>query len=199
MENANGRLILLVEDEPIIAMAEREKLRDFGYEVFVANTGEKAVEYVEKAERVDLVLMDIGLGRGISGTEAARRMLALKPVPVVFLTAHAEQEVLETVTLLLYPIVPHIGHALYGALRPGADAGRQPFPKADPAALAQDEIELVLQVNGKHRGNLTVAAGADRATIEAAALAHEQAVRFMEGRPAKKVVVVPGRLVNIVA
>jgi len=109
------------------------------------------------------------------------------------------QEVLENTALLLYPIAPHIGHALYGELKPGADAGRQPFPKVDAKALAQDEIELVLQVNGKHRGSLRVAAGAERAVIEQAALAHEQAVKYMEGRPAKKVVVVPGRLVNIVA
>jgi leucyl-tRNA synthetase len=114
-------------------------------------------------------------------------------------TRAVRQEVLEAVTLLLFPIVPHVAQAIYGELRPGADAGRQSFPKADPAALVKDEIELVLQVNGKHRGNLTVAADADRATIEAAALAHDQAVKFMEGRPAKKVVVVPGRLVNIVA
>jgi leucyl-tRNA synthetase len=114
-------------------------------------------------------------------------------------TRALRQEVMEAATLLLFPIVPHIAQAIYGELKPGADAGRQPFPKADPAALVQDEVELVLQVNGKHRGNLTVATSADRATIEAAALAHEQAVKFMEGRPAKKVVVVPGRLVNIVA
>ena len=114
-------------------------------------------------------------------------------------TRALRQEVMEAVTLLLFPIVPHVAQAIYGELKPGADAGRQAFPKADPVALQQDEIELVLQVNGKHRGNLTVAADADRASIEAAALAHEQAVKFMEGRPAKKVVVVPGRLVNIVA
>ncbi len=62
----------------------------------------------------------------------------------------------------------------------------------------QSEIELVVQVNGKHRGAIRVAADADKAGIEAAALASEGAVKFMEGKPAKKVVVVPGRLVNIV-
>ena len=108
------------------------------------------------------------------------------------------QEVLEDVALMLFPIVPHLCQALYAALRPGRDAGRQAFPKADPGALVQDEIELVVQVNGKLRGSIRVAAGADKAAIEAAALAAEGAVRFMEGKPAKKVVVVPGRLVNIV-
>ena len=64
--------------------------------------------------------------------------------------------------------------------------------------LGQGEQELVLQVNGKHRGNIRVKVGADKTVIEALALASESAQKFMEGKPAKKVVVVPGRLVNIV-
>jgi leucyl-tRNA synthetase len=73
-----------------------------------------------------------------------------------------------------------------------------PWPAADEAALAQDEIELVLQVNGKLRGALRVPAAAERAAIEAAAVVHPDFLRFAEGKPAKKVVVVPGRLVNVV-
>ena len=68
----------------------------------------------------------------------------------------------------------------------------------DPAALVQEQIELMLQVNGKLRGSIRVAAGADRASIEAAALASPEFARFSEGKAAKKVVVVPGRLVNVV-
>ncbi|MDR0776051.1 MAG: leucine--tRNA ligase [Azonexus sp.] len=108
------------------------------------------------------------------------------------------QEVLESAVLLLFPIVPHIGQALYGELKPGSDACRAAFPKVDPAALKQDEIELVVQVNGKLRGAIRVPADADKAAIEAAALANPEAQKFMDGKPAKKVVVVPGRLVNIV-
>jgi leucyl-tRNA synthetase len=108
------------------------------------------------------------------------------------------QEVLEALALMLFPIVPHIGQALYAELKAGQDAGKQSFPKADPGALKQDEIELMVQVNGKLRGSIRVAAAADKAAMEAAALASEGAVKFMEGKPAKKVVVVPGRLVNIV-
>lgn len=108
------------------------------------------------------------------------------------------QETLESIALLLFPIVPHIGQALYAELKPGQDAGSQAFPKADPAALKQDEIELMVQVNGKLRGSIRVSAEADKASIEAAALASEGAVKFMEGKAPKKVVVVPGRLVNIV-
>ncbi len=108
------------------------------------------------------------------------------------------QETLESIALLLFPIVPHIGQALYAELKPGADAGLAAFPKADPAALKQDEIELMVQVNGKLRGSIRVAAAADRAAIEAAALTCADARKFMDGKPPKKVVVVPGRLVNIV-
>ncbi|MDR1647836.1 MAG: leucine--tRNA ligase [Zoogloeaceae bacterium] len=108
------------------------------------------------------------------------------------------QEILEAVVLMLFPIVPHIAQSLYAALKPGADATRAAFPKVDESALAQDEIELMLQVAGKLRGSFKVAATADKAAIEAAALATEAAQKFLEGRPPKKVVVVPGRLVNIV-
>ena len=108
------------------------------------------------------------------------------------------QETLEAVTLMLFPIVPHIAQMLYAELKPGADAARAAFPVVDEAALAQDTIELVLQINGKLRGNFRVAADADRATIEAAALATEAAQKALADHAIKKVVVVPGRLVNLV-
>ncbi|MCU0812535.1 MAG: class I tRNA ligase family protein, partial [Thiobacillaceae bacterium] len=114
--------------------------------------------------------------------------------------AHAvRQETLEAVTLMLNPIVPHVCEALYAALRPGHTAAGQAFPKPDASALVQDEIELVLQINGKLRGSLRVPVGADKETIEAAALACEAASRHLAGIAPKKLVVVPGRLVNIVA
>ncbi|NJD33317.1 MAG: leucine--tRNA ligase, partial [Betaproteobacteria bacterium] len=99
---------------------------------------------------------------------------------------------------MLSPITPHICHALWIELGYGADILAAPWPEPLAAALAQDEEDLVLQVNGKHRGNIRVRVGADRTAIEAVALASEGARKFMEGKPAKKVVVVPGRLVNIV-
>ena len=113
-------------------------------------------------------------------------------------TRAVRQETLEAVALLLYPIVPHICESLYAELCPGQTAGAQRFPQADASALVQDEIELVLQVNGKLRGSLRVAASADRAAIEAAAVASPVAQKHLEGKAPKKVVVVPGRLVNIV-
>lgn len=101
----------------------------------------------------------------------------------------------------LYPAAPHITHGLWTELGFAAAHGDlvdTPWPVVDEAALVQSEIELVLQVNGKTRGAIRVPADADRAAIEAAALASPEFARFGEGRPAKKVVVVPGRLVNVV-
>ena len=99
---------------------------------------------------------------------------------------------------LLSPITPHICHALWQDCGFAGDILNAPWPEVSAAALEQDEVELVVQVNGKLRGSIRIAAGASKADIEAAALASEGAARFMEGKPAKKVVVVPGRLVNIV-
>ncbi|MGE0675349.1 MAG: leucine--tRNA ligase, partial [Methylibium sp.] len=101
----------------------------------------------------------------------------------------------------LYPAAPHIAHALWQDLGYAAAHGDlldAPWPEVDEQALVQDEIELVLQVNGKLRGALKVPASADRAAIEAAALASPELAKFAEGRTPKKVVVVPGRLVNVV-
>ncbi|MDI1236899.1 MAG: leucine--tRNA ligase [Polaromonas sp.] len=101
----------------------------------------------------------------------------------------------------LYPATPHVAHALWDELGFARDHGElldAPWPEVDASALVQDEIELVLQINGKLRGSVTVPAGADKAAIEAAALASDAFVRQADGAAAKKVIVVPGRLVNIV-
>ncbi len=101
----------------------------------------------------------------------------------------------------IYPATPHIAHSLWTELGFAAAAGElldAPWPQADEAALQRDEIELMLQINGKLRGSVTVPASADKATIEAAALASEAFVKQANGAAPKKVVVVPGRLVNVV-
>ena len=110
------------------------------------------------------------------------------------------QEALAMLIRVLYPVAPHACHGLWVGLGFAArqDLLDAPWPQVDQAALKQDTIELVLQVNGKVRGAIAVAAQADKATIEALALAHEAFAKFSEGRPAKKVIVVPGRLVNVV-
>jgi leucyl-tRNA synthetase len=113
-------------------------------------------------------------------------------------TRAVKQEALEAVVLMLSPIVPHICRTLIKALKPGACMVGSPWPVADETALVRNEIDLMLQVNGKLRGKVCVVADAARDTIEAAALASPEVQKFMEGKPAKKVVVVPGRLVNVV-
>ncbi|WP_124945837.1 leucine--tRNA ligase [Sulfurirhabdus autotrophica] len=108
------------------------------------------------------------------------------------------QEALEKAVQMLSPIVPHIGHALWAVLKPNVNLLDAGWPKVDETALVQDEIELVLQVNGKLRGNMRVAKDTDKAEIERLALANAAVQKFLDGQPPKKVVVVPGRLVNIV-
>ena len=101
----------------------------------------------------------------------------------------------------LYPATPHLAHTLWLELGYSAHLGDMldaPWPQVDASALVQDEIELVLQVNGKLRGAVTVPAGAGKEAVEAAALACDAFVNFAAGAPAKKVIVVAGRLVNIV-
>jgi leucyl-tRNA synthetase len=102
---------------------------------------------------------------------------------------------------VLYPACPHITWVLWRELGFAAEHGDlldAPWPAVDEAALVREQIELVLQVNGKLRGALRVAADAGREAIEAAALASPDYLKFAEGRAPKKIVVVPGRLVNVV-
>ena len=107
------------------------------------------------------------------------------------------REVLEAVVLLLSPIVPHICETLWGELA-GGNLWQQSWPAVDNAALVQTEIEIRVQVNGKLRDKIQIAADADEAAVKAAALATAGAQKFMEGKAPKKIVVVPKRLVNIV-
>ncbi|MGC7841640.1 leucine--tRNA ligase [Pseudomonas wayambapalatensis] len=109
------------------------------------------------------------------------------------------QEGLEAVTLLLAPITPHLSHALWkelGHTQAVIDAG---WPAVDESALVQDTITLVVQVNGKLRGQVEMPAAASREEIEAAARSNDNVLRFIDGLTIRKVIVVPGKLVNIVA
>ncbi len=109
------------------------------------------------------------------------------------------QEGLETVVLLLAPITPHICHVLWGQLGHAEAVIDARWPSVDESALVQDTLQLVVQVNGKLRGHIDVAASASREDVEAAARANENVLRFTEGLSIRKVIVVPGKLVNIVA
>jgi leucyl-tRNA synthetase len=100
---------------------------------------------------------------------------------------------------LLSPIAPHIAQKLWVELGYGADILKAKWPELDEQALVRNTIELVVQVNGKVRGQVGVPAGADNAAIEEAALGDEKVQAFIDGKTIRKIIVVPGRLVNIVA
>ena len=110
------------------------------------------------------------------------------------------QEAFEAVTLLLNPITPHTAHALWQKLGHAETTLEDiAFPKADPGALVRDLITLAVQVNGKLRGTIEVGSGAERGDIERLALADANVVKFMDGLTVRKIIVVPGKIVNIVA
>jgi leucyl-tRNA synthetase len=115
--------------------------------------------------------------------------------------AACEREGLSILLRVLYPVVPHIAWTLWRDLGYAAKHGDlidAKWPEVDPAALAQDEIELVLQVNGKVRGKLVVPSTADKVSIEAAAASAPEVLKHAAGSAVRKVIVVPGRLVNVV-
>ena len=99
---------------------------------------------------------------------------------------------------LLSPIAPHITHTLWRELSYGDDVLNADWPQVDESALVRDSIEMVVQVNGKVRGKVQVAANADKATVESEALSNSNVLKFTEGKQVVKVIVVPGKLVNVV-
>jgi len=110
------------------------------------------------------------------------------------------QEALEAAVLLLNPITPHASHALWQALGHGQTLLEDlPFPQADAAAMVRDSLTLAVQVNGKLRGTIEVAADAPKEQIEALAKAEPNTAKFLEGMTIRKVIVVPGKIVNLVA
>ncbi|MEY3782953.1 MAG: hypothetical protein RIS97_1131, partial [Pseudomonadota bacterium] len=119
-------------------------------------------------------------------------------------SAASKAAVLEGFGILLrclYPAAPHLCHALWQNLGFAANLGDlldAPWPQVDASALVQDEIELMLQVSGKLRGSIVVPAGASKEAIEKIAVSSEVVVKFAAGAAIKKVIVVPGRLVNVV-
>ncbi|HZU46386.1 MAG TPA: leucine--tRNA ligase [Mycobacterium sp.] len=104
----------------------------------------------------------------------------------------------EPLVLMLAPLAPHMAEELWSRLGHTTSLAHGPFPVADPNYLVQDTVEFPVQVNGKVRGHITVAVDADAETVEAAALADEKVQAFLAGATPRKVIVVPGRLVNLV-
>ena len=119
-------------------------------------------------------------------------------------TPAAQRALAETTSILLrvlYPVVPHITWQLWRELGWADGQGDMldaQWPVVDEQALIADEVELMLQVNGKLRGSLVVPQGAEKAAIEQAAAEHAAVLKYLEGRPAKRIIVVPGKLVNVV-
>jgi leucyl-tRNA synthetase len=109
-------------------------------------------------------------------------------------------EALRTLLLLLAPFAPHLAEELWTRLGGSASGSvhRQCWPVADPDALVRDTVPLVIQVKGKVRGNLDVPSDADRATLERLALESDIAAKWLEGKAPSRVIVVPGKLVNLV-
>jgi len=147
------------------------------------------------------------LGTGVSSLPPEGALPARSgPSPVVKAagTPGAEVALVEGFGILLrclYPATPHITHALWGELGYAGVLGElldAPWPQVDQGALQQDEIELMLQINGKLRGAILVPAGAAKEAIEQIAVASQQVQSLANGAPVKRVIVVPGRLVNVV-
>jgi len=108
------------------------------------------------------------------------------------------QECLQIAVLVLAPIIPHAAHALWQGLGRTTALIDERWPAPDPAALAQDTHDIVVQVNGKLRGQVTVPVNSDEATVRAAALADERVKKFIADKAVRRVIVVPGKLVNVV-
>ena len=108
-------------------------------------------------------------------------------------------DVADTLVLMLAPLAPHMAEELWARLGHSGTITYEPFPVADPAMLVDDTVEYPVQVNGKVRGRITVAADAADEAVTAAALADERVQVALAGATPRKIIVVPGRMVNIVA
>ena len=144
------------------------------------------------------------LGRHQFNTVASATMKVLNALEGVLKAGHEAaadavlHEGLSILLRVLSPIAPHITHQLWRDLGYGEDILAAPWPEPDATALIESEIELVVQVNGKKRADLRVPRDAAKPVIEAAVLAHAEVQKFIAGQTVKRVIIVPGRLVNVV-
>jgi DNA polymerase III gamma/tau subunit len=112
---------------------------------------------------------------------------------------HALSEAFELVVICMAPFAPHTSEELHAALGHKQSVFDRPWPKPDADAMKLDEVEMPVQVNGKVRGTITLPREADKATMEKLALENENVKRFVEGKAIQKLIVVPGRIINVVA
>jgi leucyl-tRNA synthetase len=194
----------LVWSDAGVEGAARYLRRLWNYAVkFQSGAGPAITPALRKAARLEIhsVLKqanyDLGKHQFNTVASAAMKILnALDRLPGV--DDEVAKEGLSILLRLLSPIAPHIAHHLWRELKFGENILAAPWPEHDPAALIEDEIELVVQVNGTKRGNVRVPREADSKAVESIVLADPAVQKHVSGQPVKKVVVVPGRLVNVV-
>jgi leucyl-tRNA synthetase len=170
---------------------------------FASGGGPSIAPDLAKAARLEihsvLKQANYDIGRHQFNTVASAAMKILNALDRLAGVDHnVSREGLSMLLRLLAPITPHISHYLWPELGFGTDILDAEWPEHDPAALIEDEIELVVQVNGRKRGDVRVPRDADSKAIETIVLADPAVQRHVSGQAIKKVVVVPGRLVNVV-
>ena len=165
------------------------------------NTGQTRVSEDDLTEETLRVMHRTiaGVGEDYAGlrnnTAAAKLIEYTNHLTKSGVTARAA---LEPLVLMTAPLAPHLAEELWNKLGHSESLAHGPFPQADPRYLVADTVEYPVQVNGKVRGHVTVEADADRVAVESAALADEKVLGFLAGATPKKVIVVPGKLVNLV-
>ncbi|HEY8068602.1 MAG TPA: leucine--tRNA ligase [Burkholderiales bacterium] len=175
-----------------------KRLWNYGF-TFSKNTSGSKASAKDVRREIHAVLKqanyDLGKHQFNTVASAAMKMLnALEKLPGA--ENETAKEGLSILLRLLSPITPHVCHALWRELGFGGDVMTAPWPEPDPAALEQDEIDYVVQVNGKTRGNVKVAKSADQKTAET--MAAEAVKKYIDGKAIRKTIIVPGRLINIV-
>jgi len=171
---------------------------DFAFKYSRAKCGESLEHKIRFQIHSELKKANDDIERQKFNTVASACMKILNSLEELPEWDATSKEGLSILIRLLAPIAPHIAHQLWRELKFGEDIMKAPWPEPDPAALEQDQVELVVQVNGKLRGSIVVPKQADKSTIENLALSNPNVQRFVAGQNVKKVVVVPGRLVNLV-
>jgi leucyl-tRNA synthetase len=146
---------------------------------------------------IDAVRADM---EGMSFNTSIARLFELNNhlTQVVAATGAAPREVAEAITLMVAPLAPHIAEELWARMGHPGSLAYEPFPEADPSLLVVDAVEVPVQINGKVRGRITVGVDVDAAGLEAAARADDKVAALLDGVTVRKVIAVPGRLVNFV-
>jgi leucyl-tRNA synthetase len=175
-----------------------KKVWDFAFNFSNAKRTENVDKQVRHRIHLELKKANDDIERHKFNTVASACMKILNALEEIPGRNEVTEEGLSILLRVLSPIAPHVAHHLWRELKFGEDVMRAPWPEADAAALEQDEVELVVQVNGKLRGSIRVPKAADKEAIQALAIANVNVQKFVSGQAIKKIVVVPGRLINLV-